>query len=228
MNPRAGELGVLLAVLLLTGAAAWWLLLRPVPETNPHALDALPSTLDGWQAVDIEIDQAVTEMLNADHNVQRAYHHPLGYTVFVYIGYYGAARGGVPEHTPDVCYPSQGWKIVESQGQIVGGRDGLALHEYLVENGNARRLVHFWYRTSRSSGITSILALRIRQFLGRLTNEGTDGSLIRLSIALRDSNIETARQQLFSLDLRVEAELDKVWPDEKPAVLVFERLRGTD
>ena len=39
------------------------------------------------------MDQAVTDMLNADHNVQRAYHHPLGDTIFVYIGYYGAEGG---------------------------------------------------------------------------------------------------------------------------------------
>ena len=76
MNARSGELAILLGVLLLTGAASWWLLLRNVPESDPTTLDALDSTLGGWQAVDLEIDQDVAEMLNADHNVQRAYHHP--------------------------------------------------------------------------------------------------------------------------------------------------------
>ncbi len=144
MKPRAGELCLLLALLLMVGATSWWLLLRPATESDPSALDELATTLDGWQAIEIEMDQDVAKMLNADHNVQRAYHHALGYTVFVYIGYYGASRGGVPEHTPDVCYPSQGWEIVESREQRVGGRDGLAVAEYLVENGNTRRLVHFW------------------------------------------------------------------------------------
>ena len=121
MNARASELGVLLLILLLTGAASWWLLLRGVTETDPSSLDALATSLGGWNAIDIEMDQAVADMLGADHNVQRAYHHPLGYTVFVYIGYYGSARGGVPEHTPGVCYPAQGWTIVSSREQNVGG-----------------------------------------------------------------------------------------------------------
>jgi len=222
MNGRAGELGLLFLVLLLTGATSWWLLLRSVPEADSGSLDALATNLGGWQAIDIEMDQAVADMLGADHNVQRAYHHPLGYTVFVYIGYYGSERGGVPEHTPGVCYPAQGWTVVASRGQNVGGRDGLDLREYVVESEGARRLVHFWYRTSQSSGITSILGLRMRQFLGRMTNEGTDGALIRLSIPLPDldrpydrelaDGYNSARERLFALDLQVEAELDRVWP----------------
>jgi hypothetical protein len=52
----------------------------------------------------------------------------------------------------------------------------------------------------------------MRQFLGRITNDGTDGALIRLSIALRNNETENARERLIALDLQVEAELDKVWP----------------
>lgn len=202
----------------MTGAASWWLLLRNVPETDPSSLDALATTLGGWQAIDIEMDQAVADVLGADPNVQRAYHHPLGYTVFVYVGYYGSQRGGVPEHTPSVCYPAQGWKIVESREQTVGGRSGLDVREFVVESERSKRLVHFWYRTSQTSGITSIPGLRMWQFLGRMTNEGTDGALIRLSIPLHDSdgvdgtNWTSARERLFALDLQVEAELDRVWP----------------
>ena len=211
-SPRVGELSLLLAVLLIAGAAAWWLSLRTVSQSNPESLDDLASALGPWQAVDIEMDQSVADMLNADHNVQRAYTHPLGYTVFVYVGYYGAERGGVPEHTPDVCYPSQGWRIVDSNERRVGGRDGLELREYIVEKEGARRLVHFWYRTSRSSGMTSILGLRVDQFWGRITNEGADGALIRLSTPLRGSEDELARGRLFALDQKIEAELERVWP----------------
>jgi EpsI family protein len=151
-------------------------------------------------------------MLFADHNVQRAYYHPLGYTIYVYLGDYGSHRGGTPEHTPDVCYPSQGWEIVESSKRRVGGNDGLALCEYVVEKDGTRRLVHFWYRTSIASGITSILDLRINHFWGRLTNVGSDGALIRLSTSLPDGEYEAARERLFALDLKVEAELRRLWP----------------
>ena len=67
----------------------------------------------------------VSEMLAADHNVQRAYLHPQRYVVFVYLGYYGTRRGGTPEHTPDVCYPAQGWEIVSAMDRSVGGEASL-------------------------------------------------------------------------------------------------------
>ena len=56
----------------------------------------------------------------------------------------------------------------------------------------------------------------MRQFLGRMTNEGTDGALIRLSIRLPDSlangDFDSPRERLFALDLQVEAQLDEAWP----------------
>lgn len=225
MNARALEMRLLMTVLLVAGIAAWWLSFRTSSDGNPETLDGLPFALGGWHAIDIEIDQAVADMLNADHNVQRAYYHPLGYTTFVYVGYYGTDRGGTPEHTPDVCYPSQGWKLLESTEQEVGGRDGFELREYIVEKDGARRLVHYWYRTSIASGITTIPGLRINHFWGRLTNSGGDGALIRLSTPLHDSEYEAARARLFTLDSLVEAELDRVWPYSTQSGHVSEESR---
>ena len=201
-----------MTLLLVAGAAAWWLSFRTFSEGDPTSLDALPFSLGGWQATSIEMDQSVADMLNADHNVQRAYQHRLGYTTFVYIGYYGTGRGGTPEHTPDVCYPSQGWAITEDTKHRVGGQNGLELSEYVVEKEGERRLVHFWYRTGRASGMTSIWQLRLSHFWGRLGNSGGDGALIRLSTPLDVSDYDAVQGRLFAMDTLVEAELDRKWP----------------
>lgn len=221
MKGRTFEGIALVAMLVVAGAVSWWLLLRPPPETDPTRLDALPARFEGWQAFDIAIDESVAEMLAADHHVQRAYRHDQGYVVFVYVGYYGTRRGGTPEHTPDVCYPAQGWAILESHERRVGGRDGFDLREFLVEQEGERRLVHFWYRTDHASGLTSTTDLRLHHFWSRLTRNRGDGALVRLSTIIRGEEVDAARARLLGLEVAVEDALDRVWP-ERAAVQLAE------
>jgi EpsI family protein len=208
------EPALLLLTLVLTGCVAWWLSFRTPVEFDANVFDSLPRELNGWSSVDVEIDEGVAALLRADHHVQRAYTHRLGYLVYVYVGYYGTERGGSPEHTPDVCYPSQGWALERDETVRIGGRtDGLAMREFQVEKGGETRLVHFWYRTQHSSGFTSTLSLRLRQFWGRLTTNRGDGALVRLSTPVLDDDLMAARLRLFGLDAAVEEALDRVWPD---------------
>ncbi len=60
---------------------------------------------------EIPLAENVESMLRADFNVQRAFLHPLGDVVWLYIGYYGTDRGGTPEHTPPQCYRAHGWSL---------------------------------------------------------------------------------------------------------------------
>ena len=219
MNRRV-ELGVAIGLMLLTGIASWWLLLRPSVEHDAAVFDALPTELNGWRSVDLTIDQAVSDMLAADHNVQRAYLHPLGYLIFVYVGYYGTERGGTPEHTPDICYPAQGWQIVESMIQRAGGEGGFDLREFVVEQAGERRLVHYWYRTGSQSGLTSVVGLRLRHVVDRMTENRGDGALVRLSTPLGSSDIVSARTRLFSMDRVVEDALVGLWPNDSQSVAV--------
>ena len=217
---RGVVLGVAIGLMLLTGIASWWLLLRPAVEHDAAVFDALPTELNGWRSVDLAIDEAVSDMLAADHNVQRAYLHPLGYQIFVYVGYYGTERGGTPEHTPDICYPAQGWQIVESMIQRAGGQGGFDLREFVVEQAGERRLVHYWYRTGSQSGLTSVVGLRLRHVVDRMTENRGDGALVRLSTPLDSSNIASARTRLFSMDRVVEEALVGLWPNDSQSVAV--------
>lgn len=211
MLSRRVESGLLIALLLLVGAVSWGLTLRSVDEADPSRFASLPETLNGWRSIDLEIDESVSDMLAADHNVQRAYLHPHRYVVYVYVGYYGTRRGGTPEHTPDVCYPAQGWTIVEATDRSIGGAEGFDVREFLVEKDGERRLVHYWYRTSLRTGMTSIPRLRLAHFWGRLTRNRGDGALVRLSTPVEHGDIEGARARLQGLDLALEDALEDVW-----------------
>lgn len=219
MNSRVELFGVI-GVLLIAGILAWDLSLQPAHETFAGSLDRIPRNLMGWVSRDIAVDPEVSDLLRADFNVQRIYVHPQGYAVFVYVGYYGTEGGGAPNHTPEVCYPSQGWEIERDDEFFVGDdENGFRVREFLVEREDSLRLVHFWYRTETDSGFTSTLTLRLRHFWSRVVENRGDGALVRVSTLISSGEDETgvARQRLLGFDRAIEAALNDHWPQPTEA-----------
>ena len=207
----------LLAVLLLAvGAVSWHLHLSGSLSVDADALSEVPLEFQHWQGRDIPMQGGVEEMLDADYNLQRAYVHPVGGLVFLYVGYYGTERGGRPEHTPWACYPTNGWKILERN--VVTIDDGLRANEILVEKDGERRLVHFWYQSSERTGMLGGFDHAYERLRSRIVEGRADGSLVRLSTPLeKRSEQHAARARLMSFGRGIVPILREHWPHERPA-----------
>ena len=208
------QTGLLFAVLVLVGASAWALKLAANLEVDARELTQLAPSVGSWTSEDIPVEDEVAQMLRADVNLQRAYHHPLGGLIFLYVGYYGTARGGRPEHTPWLCYPSTGWQILGSRVLTVDAGSGLRANELVVENEGERRLVLFWYRSGTRTGITSGLGLSLAHLRGRLFEGRGDSALVRLSAALPDGDETSARSALMGFAVEIDRQLASHWPRE--------------
>jgi len=200
--------------LLAVAALAWGLALRPTPQVDAAELASLPNEIEGWGARDLPLDSVVESALQADFNLQRAYRHPSGGLIWLYVGYYGTGRGGRPEHTPRGCYVGAGWGIEESQVLRAGPEPALSLNEYVVERDGDRRLVFFWYRSHRRTGMLGGLDQNLDRLAGRLLDGRADGALVRLSTPLRPGEQEAARSRLLSFALALDPLLEERWPRE--------------
>jgi EpsI family protein len=218
MNFERWSLLLMIPVLVVFGAVSWLMLLQEPLEVDAQQLGELPLVVPPWQGAEIEMDSGVEEILDADFNLQRAYVHPLGDLVWLYVGYYGTERGGRPEHTPWHCYPSAGWDIVSHDvvdAVDVPGRPLIEGNELIVENEFGRRLVIFWYQSSHSSGMLGGLDQALDHFVSRIRIGRADGSLVRLSTPLqRGEEIETARSRLRSFAREIAPLLESHWPTE--------------
>lgn len=215
---RGVQTGLLLALFAAVGVVSWAFQLRPTLGVDPTPLAALPETLDTWRGQDVPLEQNVESMLRADYNVQRVYLHPTGEAVSMYVGYYGTERGGRPEHTPEVCYRSQGWSVAERQVLTVAERDGRSfrVNEYLVEQDGTRHLVLFWFRSHRRTGLLGGFDQAVDRLLGRLLDGRADGSLVRVSMPVRPGGEDLARAILRSFAAELDAQLSRYWPLEAP------------
>jgi EpsI family protein len=212
---RATVLSVAL-LMLLVGGVAWMFQLRPALRVDASALASLPTQIAGWSSREIPLEENVESMLRADFNLQRAFSHPLGDVVWLYIGYYGTDRGGTPEHTPRACYRAHGWSMSDFETLVVDPRRDFRANEVVVEQEGERRLVLFWYRSHRRTGILGTFALGVDHLLGRLMDGHADGALVRLSTPFEEGGEMAARSRLVSFARILDPEIDRHWPSEAP------------
>ena len=207
---------VLWLALILVGSLGWLLQMRPSLVAEPESLSRTPLKIREWIGQDDPMDQQVEDILDADFHLARTYVHTTGNWVWVYVGYYGTARGGRPEHTPRGCYTGAGWGITETQVLLSDPSSGLRVQEYVVEREGDDRLVHFWYRSHRRTGMIGGLDQNLDRMLGRLVDGRADGALIRLSTPIEDGDTVTARGRLISFAAIFDPALGERWPEERP------------
>jgi len=211
------QMAALLLLLAGVGAGAWALELRPTLEVDPAALESLPYEIEERSGYDVPVDATVARILRADFHVQRTYppqREDGGAPVWLYIGYYGTERGGYTPHTPDACYPAAGWQIDPESRATRALADGLRANEFQVESAGERRLVQYWYRSHRATGILGEVGQAYDRVIGRLFYGRADGGFVRVSTRIQAGNIEAARERLEPFARRLDTLLASHWPTE--------------
>lgn len=200
------------------GGFGWWLQLRPELRVDATALASLPLEIEGWRGRDIPLDNRIVKVLNAEFNLQREYVHVTQEILWLYVGYYGTERGGRPEHTPRGCYTGAGWAISGSRTLAVGHEGPLRVNEFIVERDGQKRIVHFWFRSHRSTGILGGVDQNLDRLFGQLFDGRADGALIRLSAPLDEGQLVETRGRLLAFAAALDPLLAERWPVETPAL----------
>ena len=147
----------------------------------------IPDQFDGWTGVNSSFDPLYGAD-PADSSMLRVYRQGDNPPVIVYVGFFADLTAILEVHTPELCYPAQGWSILSSRKSVNGTYRGksVAAEEIVVDKAGDRRLVAWWYCTgsrpfeSRIRYIYAMLALST--FTGR-----TDGSMVRLETPIQTS-----------------------------------------
>ncbi len=185
---------VILAVVLIAGAAYVEHASSSERVALKTPLAALPLTIAGWQGREAEpFPAAVPKGLGADDHLNRIYEGPDGQMVALYVGYYGSQRNRDAIDSPMNCLPGAGWQLTEHAriavqvATLSGVRRTIIVNQYHVQRGGDQQVLLYWYQ-SRGRVLTSEQESRAYAVYDAMRHERTDGALVRVLSPLRESD----------------------------------------
>ncbi len=155
----------------------------------------VPYDIGKWQGIDGRFDP-VYGTDPADSSTLRVYQKEGQPPVAAYVGFFENLATVMEVHTPELCYPAQGWGIRSVGNTSRGSFRGIQVPARLIiadKNGD-RRIVMWWYNAGSRPFET-----RIRYVYGMLVMSAftgrTDGSMVRLETAVgRDSEAAATKR----------------------------------
>jgi EpsI family protein len=207
---------ILLVVLLLGGIIinAWERAGEAKVSRRP--LKDFPSQVGQWRqnGADTRFDAETEKVLRADDYVSRNYKSNDGRAASFYVGYYASQRTGATYHSPLNCLPGAGW-IMTDGGRITitpaGGRPAFEANRYVIQNGNDRALMLYWYE-GRGRALASEYWGKIYTVIDSVRRRRSDGAMVRIMVSLGDSK-EEAEKTAVDMASQAAPELSAFVPD---------------
>lgn len=202
----------LIVILTITFVEVQAAVRRRASQVRLPDWSAIRYDFGGWTGSDTGFDP-IYGADPAETSVLRVYQQPNTMPVVAYIGYYDDIAKILEVHTPERCYPGQGWKIIstgESKAATFRGRS-IPAKEIVVEKDGNRRLVLWWYTAGSRPFETRIRYIYALLAMSTLTGR-SDGSLIRLETPFKVGGEAEAMEMIERFQGEFLSQIDKALP----------------
>jgi len=170
-----------------------------------------PLQFSEWKGTDVGMGQEFIDALKFDDYIIANYSNKASSApINFYVAYYASQRKGASAHSPKSCIPGDGWQIGDfEQRQIsdlaTSKGEALSVNRAIISKGNARQLVYYWFQ-QRGRIVTNEYLMKWFLFWDALTQQRTDGALVRLVLTLPPGSDEA------KADKKMAEFLGKVFP----------------
>ena len=163
-----------------------------------------------WYGVDVAFDPAYGED-PAQTSLLRLYQRKTEESITAYLGYHTDLTKILDLHTPELCYPSQGWRILSQSNATISHGDTIPAKEMLVEKAGKRQLVLWWYMAGPRPFKNRIRYVYAMLAMSTLTGR-TDGTFVRFETPIEDGQETEAKERIEDFARTFQAEIEKVIP----------------
>ena len=162
-----------------------------------RSLQEFPAQIGAWQqrGADTRFTPDVEQVLRADDYLARDYATADGRVANFYVGYYASQRNGATYHSPLNCLPGAGWTMTEPALVSVtpaGGGHPFEANRYIVENGDSRQLLVYWYQ-GRGRAVASEYWGKVYTVLDSVRRRRSDGAMVRVMVPVGADEAEALR-----------------------------------
>ena len=190
---------VILSAVLIGQAALLYGFRREEIKPVHQPLSQSPVQYGSWVSMgDNVVEKEIQDLLKADDLLNRTFaNHSAGRTANLFVAYFDSQRTGKAPHSPKNCLPGSGW--VPSEQDIVfvdvpGRAEPLEVNRYIVQRGDSRSLVMYWYQ-SRDRVVASEYKAKMYVMADAIRYNRTDTALVRVVIAMNGKEDGAAAHQ---------------------------------
>ncbi|MGQ9634033.1 MAG: exosortase C-terminal domain/associated protein EpsI [Bryobacteraceae bacterium] len=173
-----------LTIVLAVQAAVFYGFSGKEKTLNPKPLSQMPFEFGSWRmAAEGVMEQEVLDVLGADDVVIRSYADAgSGRIASLFVAYFLSQRTGQAPHSPKNCLPGSGWVPSASeyrQISIPGLEAPIEVNRYVVERGDSKSVVLYWYQTPYRV-IASEYEAKFYLVVDSLRHRRSDTALVRV------------------------------------------------
>jgi exosortase D (VPLPA-CTERM-specific) len=164
-------------------------------------LDQFPLKIGEWSASRRQaMAREIIDELDLSEYVIANYQNRSEKKVNFYVAYYESQSKGESIHSPATCLPGSGWSFDQSGTVKITGVPGnngtLEINRALIRFGRKRQISYYWFPV-RGRILNDVYQLKIFNFWDALTQQRTDGALVRLITKVyEDEKLEDAEKRL--------------------------------
>jgi EpsI family protein len=204
VNPTRRSLLIAASMASVAGvtAAARMALADGRKATPPQLARIVPAQFAGWRELPTApsvVSAQTQELLLSIYNeiLTRVYAAADGYQVMLSIAYGGDQRGVLRAHKPEVCYPAQGFKLLDATDAVLDTEHGrIPMRTLRTVLGPRHEPVMYWFALSGRAS-ASAWQQRLQSLRLTLTGQVPDGLLFRVSSIDVDAQRAWRRQGEF-------------------------------
>ncbi len=180
-------------------------------------LDKFPLKIGEWNAEQRQsMAQKFIDALDLSEYVIINYHNRQGRDVNFYVAYYESQSKGESIHSPATCLPGSGWSFDQSGTVKITGVPGnygnMEVNRAVMQFGQKRQLSYYWFPV-RGRILNNAYQLKIYNFWDALTQQRTDGALVRLiTTVYENEKLADAEKRLQNFVRDIEPVLEEYIP----------------
>lgn len=127
----------------------------------------------------------------------RTYVNSQGYRIMLSVAYGSHERGALQAHKPEICYPAQGFSLLNTASASIETQYGaISGRRMNTQLGSRIEPVTYWF-TLGNQTVASRFEQRMAEIRATLTGQIPDGLLFRISSIDADSRRAYAQHDLF-------------------------------
>jgi EpsI family protein len=166
--------------------------------TAVRPLKASPTQYGDWKlATEGVIEQETLDVLRADDVMTRVYvESGTARMANLFVAYFKTQRTGQAPHSPKNCLPGSGW--APSTADVIpvpisGRQAPLQVNRYIVQRGEEKSVVLYWYQTPKRV-IASEYDAKFYLVLDSIRDHRSDTALVRVVTPVVDGDEAAATQ----------------------------------